>query len=89
MPSRFTRCSHPSPEKHYPHVYYPLLQSLFHLNRDEELVAHARQCIRVAQFSGDAAYFLVLSLYRQRLWAEVCDLASTRSGWKCRTTRAW
>lgn len=67
--------SHPTPEKHYPHVYYPLLQSLFQLNRDAEVVTHAEDCLRRADFFGDATFFMVMSLYRLKRWTEVCEKA--------------
>lgn len=67
--------NHPEKHKHYPHVYYPLLQTMAYLNRDEELIKHARDCMELAPTYPDAVFFLVLLFFKRKDWEETRRLS--------------
>ena len=67
--------SDPDKARHYPHVYYGLLSALGNLQRDDELIEHARQCLKLVPHYPDSIFFLVEVYYRHRDWAQTAEYA--------------
>jgi tetratricopeptide (TPR) repeat protein len=61
--------------KDYPHTYYPLLNGLTLLDRDDELLEAAPACLEKVPYYPDPLFFMVWVHYRKQNWQEVCELA--------------
>lgn len=62
----------PGEENRYPHVYYPIINGLTLLGRDEELIKEATECLEVAPYYPDPLYFMVWVDYKHQRWEDVC-----------------
>lgn len=66
----------PGEDQRYPHVYYPILNGLTNLARDDELMSHAQDCLNVAPYYPDPLFFMAWVAYKRKAWQDVCDYAS-------------
>ncbi|MCA1988297.1 MAG: glycosyltransferase [Desulfarculus sp.] len=62
-------------ERHYPHVYYPLINGLAILGRDQEVLRHAPDCLAKVPVYPDPLFFVVLTHYKHRQWEELVQAA--------------
>lgn len=62
----------PHEQQRYPHVYYPILNGLTNLGRDDELLQHAADCLKVAPYYPDPLFFTVWVEYKRQAWEDVC-----------------
>jgi tetratricopeptide (TPR) repeat protein len=58
-----------------PHLYYPLLNCLSSLNRDEEAVKYAHECMELAPSYPDPLFFLCLIYFKRADWQILYDTA--------------
>lgn len=63
-------------DKHYPHAYYPLMNGLAILQRDEEVMRHAQNCLEISPYYPDSVFFIVGVLYKRQKWEEICKEAA-------------
>ncbi len=63
------------PTKHYPHIYYPLMNGLAILQRDDEVLKHARDCLEISPYYPDPVFFMVGVEYKRQNWETVCEKA--------------
>ena len=61
--------------RYAPHLYYPLLNSLTTLNRDDELIEYADKCIKVAPNYPDSYFFKCWVYYKRKQWQELYECA--------------
>ncbi len=59
----------------YPHIYYPILNGLGNLGRDDELMKHATECLEIAPYYPDPLFFMVWVVYKRKAWEDVCGYA--------------
>ncbi len=62
-------------ERHYPHVYYPLINGLAILGRDQEVLRHAPDCLAKVPVYPDPLFFVALTHYKHRRWEELVQAA--------------
>jgi glycosyltransferase involved in cell wall biosynthesis len=62
-------------KQRYPHVYYPILNGLTNLGRDDELLEHGKNCLEIAPYYPDPLFFMVWVKYKRKAWEDVCSLA--------------
>jgi|GEM_PF-1107991 len=62
-------------ERHYPHVYYPLINGLAILGRDQEVLRHAPDCLAKVPVYPDPLFFVALTHYKHRQWEELVQAA--------------
>jgi glycosyltransferase involved in cell wall biosynthesis len=62
-------------KERYPHVYYPVLNGLANLGRDDELFEHAKNCFEQSPYYPDSVFFIVWVEYKRKDWEAVCDHA--------------
>ena len=65
----------PGEEQRYPHIYYPILNGLTNLGRDDELLRHAQDCLQASPYYPDPLFFMAWAAYKRQAWDEVCDYA--------------
>ncbi|MDR1396119.1 MAG: glycosyltransferase [Desulfarculales bacterium] len=58
-----------------PHLYYPLLNCLTSLNRDDEAIKYAGQCMDLAPNYPDSLFFLCQIYFKRAQWQELYDTA--------------
>ncbi len=61
--------------KHYPHIYFPLIQALHLMGKDEEILKHAADASRLAPYDPNPWLFVAATHYRSQNWEEVCVAA--------------
>jgi tetratricopeptide (TPR) repeat protein len=68
---------HPQRERRNfaPHLYYPLLNTLSALNRDDEARQHALDCLQLAPDFPDPQLFICLGYFKKQQWPEVYESA--------------
>jgi tetratricopeptide (TPR) repeat protein len=66
----------PGEEQRYPHVYYPILNGMTNLGRDDELMQHAQDCLQMSPHYPDPLFFMTWVAYKHQSWEDVCDYAS-------------
>jgi tetratricopeptide (TPR) repeat protein len=73
---RLLRTTPGEDQQRYPHVYYPILNALTNLARDDEMMGHAEDCLKAAPYYPDPLYFMAWVAYKRQAWQDVCDYAS-------------
>lgn len=63
-------------EQRYPHVYFPIVNGLTTLGRDDELLQHAADCLEVAPYYPDPLFFMVWVEYKRQAWEDLCAHAA-------------
>jgi len=66
----------PGEEQRYPHIYYPILNGLANLGRDDELMSHAEDCLQVSPYYPDPLFFMAWVAYKRQAWEDLCDYAA-------------
>ncbi|MBI5522348.1 MAG: glycosyltransferase [Desulfarculus sp.] len=66
-----------SPPENMPRIYYPLLTALACLQREDEVLTHAQDCLATVPNYPDAPFYVAWAHYVRCHWSEVC-LASQR-----------
>ncbi len=54
-----------------PHLYYPLLNSLIALGRDDEVLLHAGHCQEIAPKFPDSSFFKSVVYFKRQNWQEL------------------
>jgi tetratricopeptide (TPR) repeat protein len=62
-------------DKRYPHVYYPLINGLHMLGRDQELEEIGLECLQKCPYYPDPLFFMLWSDFRREAWEQVCQRA--------------
>ena len=59
-------------ERFFPHVYYPLINGLAALQRDQEVFQYVKECLEYAPYYPDPIFFRLAIHFKNRDWEKVC-----------------
>lgn len=59
-----------------PHLYYPLLNSMAALGRDDDLLEHAGQCLELAPNFPDVAFFICMIHFKRQDWQKAYEFGA-------------
>ncbi len=63
------------PPREYPHIYYALINSLALLERDDEAMQHAQDCLAIMPVYPDPLFFICAIHYKRQQWEKVVETA--------------
>jgi glycosyltransferase involved in cell wall biosynthesis/thioredoxin-like negative regulator of GroEL len=66
----------PGEDQRYPHVYYPILNGLTNLGRDDELMQRGQDCLQISPHYPDPLFFMAWVAYKRQNWEDVCQYAA-------------